>query len=338
MGLFPSSEFKDAHVLHYPKFCDNKLFVYLPARDKFYTFSIFEQEKKYKFYGQATISTSSGNVFLIGGKTIHEPTEDDELLLEPYNSSPNLSISNFVTKINLKKHDNFKINLESMKPCRVLPEPRCMHLLVYVEPYIYVIGGEVPKTGPTKSCLKFHTKKRTWEKISDLTFGNKLIDACGVHLNDSIYVFDTAAKADFPRVHRYCIEVDQWMEILIHPRNRGLVVPPSLGCSAYQIADKQIMILGGLRANKDDKDKRGYYYIFDALTEEIRDFTYQEGISHWKKETQGMTNYVNSDVVYSRLSETSVKMFNKKNKKWDELRLISENTYGSHFGCCSRKK
>lgn len=337
MGIFSSSEFKEAHMLHYLKFCDNKLYVYFPSGDKFYTFSIFQNDKKFKFYAQGSISTKSGSIYLIGGKVMTNPLDDD-IPITTLDNNSTLSITNFVAKINLKKHRDFRIHLNDMKSCPPLPDPTFKHLMVNVGPYIYVIGGEVPETGPTRNCLKFHTKKKTWEKISELSLGSKIQEPCGIAIHDSIYVFDTAVKGNLPRVHRYFIMVDQWMEILIHPKTRGLTIPPSLSSSVYQISEKEVMVLGGVRVDREDKDKRGFWFIFDFLTEEIKDLAYQDGLGQWKKESQGNTNYEGNDMVYGRLSERSVKVYDKFAKKWHETRLTPENTDSSAFGCCARKK
>ncbi len=340
MGLGSSNDFTDSYVLHYPKFCDNRLYVYFPERDKFYTFSIFQHGKKFKFYAQATISIPNEGIFLIGGQTVDDPLNEDDSPVTMEEASSRLSITNFVGKIDLKKQQNFRVDLDDASPCQNLPEPRYLHALVYSSPYIYVIGGEIAGKGLTQSCLRFHTKKKTWENISDISRNASLVEPCGIAIKDSIYVFDTAAKgSNFPKVYKYYIELDQWMEIFLHPRNKDLVIPPTLSSSAYQISDKQILILSGIKSDKEDKDKRGFWYVFDSLTEEIREFNYQEGISHWRKETQGNLDYEDLAMVYARVGDRSVKAFGKRGKRWVDMKLMPEsNLYNNPVGCCSRKR
>ena len=338
MGLFPSSEFKNTHFLHYTKFGENKLYVYLPEKDILYTFSILHKGRKFKFYGQRTISTPSGSIFLIGGQSIQVLPDEEDLLFSLSDIHASLSMSNFVANINLENHRNFKIDLNDMERCEALPEARSQHAMVYSEPHIFVIGGEVANSGPTKSCLKFHTKTRKWEKISDMKFSANLIEPCGIALNESIYVFNTSEKNKFPRVYRYSIELDQWMEILVHMRNKDLVIPPTLSSAAYQISEKEVMIVGGVRSDKNDQDKRDFWYVFDSLTEEIKEFTYQE-MGKMRKETQGYVDYSVGDTVYGKLGERQVKFFNKENKVWGELRVIPENNNDNfNFGCCSNRR
>jgi len=338
MGLFPSSEFKNTHLLHYTKFGDNKLHVYLPERDTLYIFSIFHKGRKFKFYGQRSISTPSGSVYLIGGQAVQVLPDEEDLLFSLSDVHASLTTTNFVASINLEKHRNFKIDLDDMEKCEPLPEPRSLHAMVYSEPYIFVIGGEIANSGPTKSCLKFHTRTKKWEKISDINFISNLLEPCGIALNDSIYIFNTSEKNNLPRVHRYSIELDQWMEILIHSRNKGLVIPPTLSSAVYQVSEKEVMIVGGVKIDKSDTDKREFWYIFDSLTEEIKELSYQEGMGQIRKETQGNVDYSKENTVYGKLGERVVKFFNKENKIWGELRLIPENTKENFgFGCCSNR-
>ena len=332
MGLFASTEFKDTHILHCTKFCDNKVYVYLPYQDKFYTFSIVNKEKKFRFFAQETITISSNSLYIIGGQTA--PSEEDFHLLHSQNGTPNLYTTNFVAKINLKKHENFQVDLAKMKPCRVLPEARTSHLMVYSEPYIFVIGGYLERNVATRTCLRFHKKKKTWEYISELGFTNTLTEPCGLAIKDCLYVFDTAAKGGTPRIYKYSIELNSWMEILIQHRSKGLSIPPSINCAVYQVSDKELMILSGLSSQNSPK---GFYYTYNIDTEELSDMNIDESLGHWKKEKQGNLDYVNSDMVYVRLSGRSVRAFRKSDRKWLEIEHKSENSVMGDFGCCSRR-
>lgn len=332
MGLFQSNDFKDNHILHSIKTGENKLNIYLPTRDKFYTFSIFNQSKKFRFFAQESISLPSGSIYLIGGNTANY--QDDPYLFDGIYNPSDLYTTNFVAKISLKKQNNFHIDISKMKPCQPLPEPRTSHLMIYEEPYIFVIGGYFEKNIPTKTCLKFHVKKKTWESISDINFAQHLIEPCGIAVKGFIYVFDTAGKANLPRIHRYSVDLNVWIEILIQQKNKMTLIPPSLSCSIYQIKEDDLIIFSG----KNLQSPRGYYYTYNITTEELGDIIFDDNPEQWKKEKQGNQNYIASQVIYAGLKERRVKMFRRLEQKWMELELTPENVIVSDFGCCSRKK
>ena len=333
MGLFPSSDFKDTHILHSTKLGENKLHVYLPNRDKFYTFSIFNKGQKFRFFAQESISLPSGSIYLVGGQTASY--EEDPYLADGIHNPSNLYTTNFVTKINLKKQNNFHIDITKMKPCQSLPEPRTSHLMIYQEPYIFIIGGYLEGNIPTKTCLKFHTKNKTWESISDITFAQQLIEPCGIAIKSFLYVFDTAGKANLPRIHRYSIELNLWIEILIQQKNKLISIPPSLSCSIYQTKEDEIIIFSGKNLPGSPKS---YYYTYNITSEELGDIIVDDNLEQWKKEKQGNQNYISSQVIYAGLKDRKVKMFRKLEQKWMELELTPENVIVSDFGCCSRKK
>lgn len=333
MGSFASTEFKDTHILHCTKFCDNRVYIYFPNQDKFYTFSIVDKDKKFRFFGQETISVSSHAIYVIGGQTA---TYDDDYV--PYsgpNGSLNLYTTNFVTKINLKKHESFEIDISKIKPCRVMLEPRTSHLMIHKHPYIFVIGGYLEKNIATRTCLRFHTKQKTWERISELGFTNTLTEPCGLAIKDYLYVFDTVVKSGTPRIYRYSVELNSWMELLIQQKNKGISIPSSMNCAVYQVAENELMILSGLSSQASSK---GFHYTYNIDTEEISDMTADESLGQWRKEKQGNLDYVNSDKVYVGLTGKSVKMFRKSDKRWLEVEHRSENNSVSDFGCCSRRR
>lgn len=332
MGL-GSSSFKDAHILHYMKPYDNKLFVYLCNQDKFYSFSIFNKGQKFKFFAQESISLSSGSIYIIGGQTAINGAEYN--FSNGQTNSSSLQTTNFVAKINLKKQKNFHIDISDMKPCRVLPEPRSSQLMIYSEPYIFVIGGYLENHTPTRTCRRFHREKRIWENISDISLTVSLTEPCGIAMKNFIYVFDTAVKSDLPRIYQYSIEVDSWMEILLHHKNRNVSIPQSFNCAVYQTAENELMIFSGV--NPQDSLK-GFYYTYNTETEEISEIIVNENCGHWKKEKQGDQNYVNSDLVHLKLGDRLVKSFRKSDKKLLELELLTENSIPGGFGCYSRNK
>jgi len=333
MGSFSSTDFKDTHILHSTKVGENKLHIYLPTRDKYYTFSIFNKDQKFRFFSQESISLPSGSIYLIGGQTASY--EEDPYIIDGINNPSNLYPTNFVAKISLKKQNNFQIDISKMKICKPLPEPRTSHLMIYQEPYIFVIGGYLERNVPTKTCLKFHTKKKIWESISDITFAQQLIEPCGIAIKGFLYVFDTAGKANLPRIHRYSIELNLWIEVLIQQKNKMISIPPSLSCSIYQTKEDEVIIFSGSNL---PGSPRGYYYTYNVISEELGEIVTDDSLEQTKKEKQGNQNYIDSQVIYSGLKDRKVKMFRKLEKKWMELELTPENVIVSDFGCCSRKR
>jgi hypothetical protein len=333
MGALSSSEFKDTHILHYFKPLDNKLYVYVPRRDKFYSFSILNKSQKFRFYQQESIALSSGAIYLIGGQTIS--SNEDFRMSAVDRMPPNLGPTNFVTKINLKKHENFQIDIAKMKPCKLLPEVRSSHLLVHHDYYIYAIAGHVEKNVQTRTCHKFHIKKKVWERIADIGFSTSLTDLCGLSINGFIYAFDTAVKSDLPRIHRYSIELNSWIEILLNQRDNNLRIPPSVSCGAYQNKENEIIIFSG--SNVQNKIKQ-YYYTYNLDSEELSPIILTENNSVPTKEKQANLNYTNSKNIYMRLNDRSVMLFKKTENKFAELELTAENAISNDFGCCSRKR
>ena len=179
MGIMGGKEFAGGHLLHYTRFFDNKLYVYLPEKDKFFTFHIYRGEKKFNFYGQESISISSGAIYLIGGQSLRDNSE--ELSIDPSKLTKNMFMSSYVAKINLNKHDGqFKIDLEHMRKCDNLPQARASHLLVHKDEYIYAIGGYLAGNEATRTCLRFHKKDKKWAEIATMGSSEGLVAPCGL--------------------------------------------------------------------------------------------------------------------------------------------------------------
>jgi len=340
MGVFSSKDFGETHILHYTKFYDNKLYVYFPGRNKIISFDIFNNGQKFRFYAQESISTNTGAIFLVGGQVGTNDEDPSNLQLGSGTLSTSLKMTNFVAKINLNKHDNFEVHLEKMKPCPTLPEARSSHLLIYAKPYIFVFGGYLENNIPAKTNLKFDIKKRTWSPISNIGFISHLEEPCGLsYNNETIYIFETSTKTNLPRIFKYSIEMDTWQEAIIQHKSKHISIPSSIFCSAYQITDKDLMILGGTAGREGGpKETKGFYYIFDTHTEEIRDFKYENVLDNWKKERQGDVNYSGMKYVYARLGERNVKVFKKSTRRWETLDLGYEEVRHYPVSCCSKRE
>ena len=76
------------------------------------------------------------------------------------------------------------VNLEQLE------NPRTEHLLVYREPYIYMIGGFI-KGQNVRSCQKFHLGEKIWVDFASIPFKEKLEYASAIACKNYIYVFDS---------------------------------------------------------------------------------------------------------------------------------------------------
>jgi len=338
MGGFSSKNFSGVHLIHFTQFYENKLYVYVPEHDHLYSFNIFQKGRKFRFFAQESISTNKGGIYLVGGQTLS--AEDEDANLDPMSLGNHLKITNFVAKINLNKHENYSIDIDRLKPCRWLPDPRTAHLLVYSEPYIFVIGGYYEQNISTKSCLRFHTKKRVWEQICDIGFNTVMTEPSGLAVNNEyIYVFETAIQSNLPRVHKYSIQNDIWSEIIFQNKNKDLKIPPTLCCSVFHIADKELLILSGMRMDSQNPhEEKGFYYIFNIETEQITDYKDDKIIDYWRKDRQGDVDYRKMQSVFARGGDGVVRELNKTKMTWTLNELSFEEIRSETNNCCARGK
>lgn len=331
MGIQNSANLKDSHIIHFMRFGDHKLYVYLPRQEKFYSFSVFQDGQKFRFFRQKSICLDSGSVYLIGGQTAD--SEGDQLLSPKEKSTLNLHPTNFVCKINLKHHKNFRVDISTTKPCPVLPEPRTSHLLVCSDQWIYVIGGCLENSVATQTCRKFHTKRKVWESVSSISFAKNVTELEGLAIKNFIYVFDTSVKSKLPQIHRYITDLDIWVEILFQQKNRLKSIPTSVISSLYQTNEDEILIF-----SNDEVVSKGFYYTFNTKTEEMSDITIDENHLVIAGEKQANLNYTDSNDIFVQLNEHHIKIFKKHEKLWVNRELtIDNNPPTSDFGCCSSR-
>lgn len=318
------------------RFGDHKLYVYLPRQEKFYSFSVFQDGQKFRFFRQKSICLDSGSVYLVGGQTAFP--DRDQLGLSPKEkSSLSLHPTNFVCKINMKHHKNFRIDISTMKPCQALPEPRTSHLLVSSDQWIYVIGGSFVNNVPTQTCKKFHIKRKVWENISSINFAKNVTELEGLAIKNFIYVFDTSMQSKMPQIHRYITELDIWVEILFQQKNRMRSIPTSVISSVYQTNEDEILIFSN-EARNDEVVSKGFYYTFNTKTEEMSDITIDENIVAITNEKQANLKYTDSNDIFVQLNEQRIKLFKKSENTWINRELTIDNNPTSDFGCCSRHR
>lgn len=71
-----------------------------------------------------------------------------------------------------------------------LGEERTGQIIVYKEPFIYMISGYVRETN-VRSCQKFHLGEKIWTDFSSIPFKDSLVGASSVTMHDFIYLFDS---------------------------------------------------------------------------------------------------------------------------------------------------
>lgn len=354
MGIIQPNDFKNRRFLHFYRFFENKLHTFFPDPHYQLTFEIFLNGRKFKFYLQESISLPTGAVYLIGGRTVAQSEEsisgglnDSVLSLNNTSSNYTLATTSDVYKINLNRNKSMKIEISKSKPCPPMPEPRHNHLLIYSAPYIYVIGGKINDTTPTRSCLRFHTKQKTWSKIRDLDLAaTGLTNLSGLAINTDgyrasgkrLYIFDTTVSP-LPSIFQYNIETDNWMQMVISFKNKDLRIPTSLNCSLFQISSDKLMIFSGAHI-VDQRQQEGFSYTFDLATEKIENFREEKQLDFMLVDKQGDRNYSKEQNVYLKFGENYAFYYNLGLETFSSRELF-EGTLAKKtsfdVGCCSRK-
>lgn len=74
-----------------------------------------------------------------------------------------------------------------------LEKERTGHILVYMEPFVYMISGFVNKSN-VHSCQKLHLGEKIWTDFASIPFEDNLIAVSGIGFGHSIYVFDSFSQ------------------------------------------------------------------------------------------------------------------------------------------------
>ena len=320
------SKFQNTFLLHHYPFGDNKLYVYLPRHNEFYCFSIYYLKRKYIFYADNSISLPTGQIYFIGGERLNDPLTMDNLLKAVSPSDNNLCID-------LNNHKNFRIDIESTEHDRFytsMPEPRTFHSLVYVNPFIYVIGGVVDNQF-TKKCYRYHLQNNKWGEIAEMAQNVCQVTEPGVIniRNEVIYLFDSYGKSQ--TIHKYLIEEDKW-EILPYETN-GFKVMPALSSLVFQISQQNILLINGMT-----KENEGFYYFFDITRDKFILEQKHKALKVWSHDRQGDKNFTGFP-LYCMMNEKKVKIFDSLEMDWKEEEIYLTklpNIEESNAMCCGR--
>jgi len=326
MGQSPT-KFQNTFLLHYYPFNDNKIYVFLPRSNEFYCFSVFYLKRKYMFYADHSIVLPSGKVYFIGGERLFDPTIE--------NFSKAVAPTDNVLALDLNRHKGYRIDIEERerdKFVKPLPEPRSFHSLVYVNPYIYVLGGVVDNHF-TKKCYRYHVSDNKWTEIAEMVKDICQVTEPGViSIGDEIiYLFDSYAKEQ--TIHKYVISEDKWSTVPY--ATNGFSVLPAISSLVFQISDQNLLLINGMMKEND-----GYFYFFDIGKEKFILEQKHKVLKSWHHDRQGAKNYTGFP-LYCMLNEKKVKIFDSIALEWKEedLYLSKIANYDDGEGsavCCGR--
>ena len=117
-----------------------------------------------------------------------DPNFDKQYVAKLLHKKDNLQQSNLVAMISYRNPAEPRLHLAHIQ-MEQLEKARSDHLLVYKEPYIYMIGGVV-NGQYTRSCQKFHLGEKIWVDFASIPFIDKLEYATAIACKNYIYVFD----------------------------------------------------------------------------------------------------------------------------------------------------
>lgn len=113
--------------------------------------------------------------------------------------------------------------------CEQLDKPRTAHSLIYLDPFIYMIGGIVDSV-PTSTCKRFHVKEKVWSDLASLKFYGALTSPAVIAEGDSIYVFDCYSETQ--SIFKYSAEFDAWETIPFVTQD--FTIPRSIHASVFK--------------------------------------------------------------------------------------------------------
>lgn len=319
---YSESKFQNTYILHYYSFGDNKLYVFLPRLNEFYCFSVYYCKRKFIFYADSSIALTNGQIYFIGGERLVDPGTDNLLKA--------VCPTDSVLCLDLNNHQNFKLDLDNDIMLKPLPESRSFHSLIYIHPFIFVIGGVVDNQF-TKKCYKYNIEENKWNEIAEM-----LQDICQVSEpgvisigKEIIYVFDSYAKKQ--TIHKYIIPEDKWS--IVPYETNGFQVLPAVSSLVFQISEQNLILINGMM-----KDNEGYYYLFDFTKEKFILEQKNKVLKSWTNDRQGDKNY-SGFTLYCMMNEKKVKVFNPLQLEWREEELyLTKIPYldDSNAFCCGR--
>lgn len=373
-----SSKFSKSHILTYTKPEENRLYVFDAARERFHCFPCFHKNQPLFFGHLKLLSVPSrGKVFVIGGEIVKQTVpfkfvknkanegKDTINELAPLDINPadnievsflenqiesglslfakaeswasHLASSNIVGHFELTEARAIRLTLQVDKG-EQLELPRTNHLLVYSDPWIYVLGGREDGEA-SGSCRKYHLDDNFFLDICSLDPTTVLRQPGAIAVGQTIYLFD--AQSETQTIYKYSMIFDVWEQISF--KTSGFSIPPSKGLSVFQSQSNTLLILNG-NCEKDGQQMN--YYLFsleeDTFTQERSD----RKLINFNEDCQGNRDYSKVKQLYTQLNDQQVKVFFKDTWYWETInalllkvkkdkKLMPESNY---LGCCSKRK
>lgn len=130
-----------------------------------------------------------------------------------------------------------KLSLKVIKP---MPNGRSNHFVIYLNDFVYVLGGLDSSNLYTKTCMRFSLQSENWDYIADLSEEKDTIGGCCDTINEKIFIFGGKSKESCFAIEEYSVPNNEW--------NTLTVVMPCDSCmngSFYFPCKKEMIIFGG---------------------------------------------------------------------------------------------
>lgn len=259
---------KESHFLHFHRLDENRLWVFYPRSEMYDCFPVFADDQPFFFGNLETIGVPKANrIYIIGGhwfkqnptyrtsgdegqlskfqkkakaegETQETPQEiEDEIATEHLyaraeQAAEHMAPTDLVGYIELTrpsiKEEAHKLMFTSASLER-LPKPRTNHSMIFLHPFIYVIGGIVDNL-PTQSGLKYDIEMNVWSDIATVGFSGNLSSPAIVGYGRHIFLFD--CYSEYQCVHKYQTDYDVWENIPFNTPD--FKIPRSLNALAFR--------------------------------------------------------------------------------------------------------
>ena len=259
---------KETYILHYHRLDENRLWVFYPKYESYDCYPVLHGTNPFFFGNLETISIPHYNrIYIVGGQwfkqqpsfrhvteegglskfqkqpkaegetqedaaNIDTETEPESLYARIDQATEHMMPTNIVGYIQIvppskeKEAVQLKFESDGLEP---LPKPRTNHSMVYLHPFIYVIGGIVDNL-PTQSGLKFDVENNSWSDIATIGFSGNLTSPATVAYGKHILVFDCYSEQQF--IHKYQTDYDVWENIPFNTPE--FKIPRSLNALAFR--------------------------------------------------------------------------------------------------------
>jgi hypothetical protein len=124
-------------------------------------------------------------------------------MLVPTNLTAMMTLGS-LKNLNGQGFSKLEVDRES---CEQLFKPRHSHVMLFRDPYIYVVGGVVDNM-PTRNCKKFHVYDKMWCDISVMPSGGTLNQPGVIDVDNFMYVYDSFS--DEQQIFKYNFNYDVW--------------------------------------------------------------------------------------------------------------------------------